>query len=293
MNFRLFEDFIDMITAKDFYHLNKNIDSWKKNINRALVISHTTPLIIACMSQYNDPKIVELLLKNGADPNIRNNYGDYPLHNAIKILNRDLRMRTINLLLQYNADVNIAKFETKIILQTIIQNKYKLPNDECIEMIELLLNNKYIDINIHDCDGETPLMAACSFDNLEIVELLLKYGADPNIKDDDGSNALAYLGDGERNEETTSKILFMLLDYGINPDEEFRLLERRNKWSIKKIREYRMIKKYEQQITEYQQIIAEYEKNIGDLQRENEELRHRPGNPGYAEAFEHFNFLKK
>ena len=47
-----------------------------------------------------------------------------------------------------------------------------------------------ININCTDIKKITPLWAACQVNNIEIVKLLLEYGADPNIVKSDGCSPL-------------------------------------------------------------------------------------------------------
>ena len=49
--------------------------------------------------------------------------------------------------------------------------------------VEILLQNKDIDVNLSNILGLTPLTHACRAGYKEIVELLLKAGADPNKAD--------------------------------------------------------------------------------------------------------------
>ena len=52
----------------------------------------------------------------------------------------------------------------------------------------VLANREYI--HEHDSYGDTPLLTAIGFDNLELVQFLLDNGADPNIAVDDGYTCL-------------------------------------------------------------------------------------------------------
>jgi len=86
--------------------------------------------------------------------------------------------------------------------------------DEVKELLEM------VNVNIQNDDGWTALMWASSFkrylrstDRKEIVELLLKAGANPNIKGDNGWTALMFAS-GESNED----IVKLLLDAGADKD---------------------------------------------------------------------------
>ena len=67
------------------------------------------------------------------------------------------------------------------------------------------------DPNVRDAeDGETVLQEACANILYDVVELLLYYGADPNIPDYDGDTALMYTAD--------INIKRLLLYYGADPN---------------------------------------------------------------------------
>lgn len=63
---------------------------------------------------------------------------------------------------------------------------------ENVERFSCLLD-KQADVNIQGKDGETPLMMAAYSHQWEIMDLLIKAGADASIKDKHGKSALNYL----------------------------------------------------------------------------------------------------
>jgi ankyrin repeat protein len=52
-----------------------------------------------------------------------------------------------------------------------------------------------LNVNTQNKFGNTPLMECALIDRWDIVELLLKNGADPEVKNQGGENAVAYLRD--------------------------------------------------------------------------------------------------
>ena len=58
-----------------------------------------------------------------------------------------------------------------------------------METVEFLLSLEDLDVNVQNEKGETALMAAASVGNMEIVRLLFKLGADPELKDCRGWDA--------------------------------------------------------------------------------------------------------
>jgi hypothetical protein len=73
------------------------------------------------------------------------------------------------------------------------------------------LNRERLDINVKDRDGNTPLILAAENDDVEIVKLLLDYGADVDDLNDDGFDAYHVT---ENND-----IINLLLENGYEPDE--------------------------------------------------------------------------
>lgn len=73
--------------------------------------------------------------------------------------------------------------------------KYDIFNavyDEDIDKIKKFINDG-IDINIKDTfNGDTPLMQAAMYDSIKSINILLELGADVNIKNNDGVDAIRY-----------------------------------------------------------------------------------------------------
>ena len=135
-----------------------------------------TPLILA--SQFGHYQVVEILLKNGADPNIHNNDG----FTALIVASQFGHYQVVEILLKNGADPNIHNNDGFTAL-TFASGKGHY------QVVELLLKNG-ADPNIHNNDGFTALIVASQFGHYQVVEILLKNGADPNIHNNDGFTAL-------------------------------------------------------------------------------------------------------
>ena len=89
-------------------------------------------------------------------------------------------------------------------------------------MVEFLLN-KGANVNAVDGDGMTPLQTTCSAskykegDYLGIAKILLKYGADVNVKETSDSTVLHILSHGQHN---STDLLQLLLESGADPTLE-------------------------------------------------------------------------
>lgn len=128
-----------------------------------------TPLY--CIGILKDSRIVELLLKHGANPNVKGRNGDTPLI----VASGHGYYETVKTLLKYNADFNIQdEYDNTPLSKASSRGHYKI--------VELLLK--------HGAGKESEsvnkaLLAAVQFhehghDKEKTVELLLKYGANPN-----------------------------------------------------------------------------------------------------------------
>lgn len=143
-----------------------------------------TPLMYAADVKLG-VEMVSLLLDNGADPNIRNNDGDTPLIRAVSgNYNATSRIATIKLLVEKGADIHAidAKGRSALIIAVVNGNA---------EIISFLLSKGAI-LESVDQEGKTPLMWAATKGNLEIVKLLLAKGADITKTSKEGKTALNY-----------------------------------------------------------------------------------------------------
>ena len=122
--------------------------------------------------------IVELLLKHGADPNIKEKAGRTVLSFICSASTSQEQIEIVELLLKHKADPNIMTEHkrTPLLVASIRGNN---------ELVELLLKHK-ADPNLADQSDWTPLMYTCDLGDYETSELLLKAGADPNFKCDYG-----------------------------------------------------------------------------------------------------------
>ncbi|KAF7956242.1 hypothetical protein EAE96_005162 [Botrytis aclada] len=127
----------------------------------------TTPLLFQAVYDEN-PKIVQLLLANGAKIDKKGWFGRTPLFRAIY----DENSAIVQLLLWGDADVKIVADNGRTPLFQAVCNQNT-------SIINLLLNARAnITIDVMDDDGRTPLSRAIYMENPEIVHVLLERGAD-------------------------------------------------------------------------------------------------------------------
>jgi len=139
--------------------------------------SRNTPLHLASIFRHDE--IVDLLIQHKADVNILNVQGQAPLHLASLYGNPE----SIKLLLEGGAKINIrdADGNTPLHIAVLYRNPENLD--------EILKEN--LDIDALNTEGYTPLhLSVRRPDNEKAIELLLQQGADINITDPSGRNAL-------------------------------------------------------------------------------------------------------
>jgi len=138
-------------------------------------------------------------------------------------------------------------------LFSILKGEYDFDNPNCttnltsaMSLYSAILSNNYDVIKAHLEMGTdineiseennnsyalSPLGIACHILDLESVELLLKNGANPNLKNNDGETALAnwfkwngsiYFSTEKAKENTINKIMSLLLEYGLNINDAIR-----------------------------------------------------------------------
>jgi len=118
------------------------------------------------------------LLNFGADPDLRNYYGESPLHVAIK----EQKLSAAEILIKYNANINTQDFNGATPLH------YAALYGFFYEADMLLYYDALRDIESDD--GTTPLMAAVMAGNFDIADILIQNRADVNSSDKMGYTPL-------------------------------------------------------------------------------------------------------
>ena len=147
----------------------------------------------------NPDKLIEALVKNGADINIKN---ENEQHALLLLAGKttgsgfgggDLERATtiIEALLDNGINVNDKDETGNTALLYVIQNPI------CKDIVKLLVENG-ADVNAVDKDGASVLMIAAKTQNKETLELLIENGADIEAKDSSGKTALDYAATNSR-----------------------------------------------------------------------------------------------
>ena len=140
--------------------------------------------------EYQNIKLIELLIDKGIDVNIHNiNSGLLPINLAIDKENYNI----LNLLINNGADINKKNGNGELLLNYIIQIFYYSDNKSpYYNFIELILDNKNFNPDIKDILGFTPLHYACYYSIKFIVEKLINLNANPNLFNNNGILPIHY-----------------------------------------------------------------------------------------------------
>jgi hypothetical protein len=136
-----------------------------------------TALIFATQTTNTTSNIetVKLLLDLGANVNATDNKGNTALMFAVQETTRSSNIETVKLLLDRGADVNIRSNDGYTALMASV---YSVNTTSNIETVKLLLD-RGADVNNRSDSGYTALIYALNIENIELIELLLDYGANP------------------------------------------------------------------------------------------------------------------
>lgn len=115
-------------------------------------------------------KILKILVDNGADVNLKDFHDYTPLHYACIWS----WLPAVEVLLEAGADITAQNIAGQNALHIAVE--FGAP-----DVVEYLLEETEIEIEGRDSDGETPLFMACKKNNLELVRILVEFGADTNF----------------------------------------------------------------------------------------------------------------
>jgi len=182
------------------------VDGLLKNgtdVNAIKDIMGMSPLMVAV--EKGSIEIIDILLNNGSDINIKGADGTTPLMIAAENGRRDV----VEILINKGADINLRNANGVTSLMAAAKS-----GD--INIVKTIIE-KGMDVNIQDKEGMTALMNAVRYGHAGAVQVLLAIGADLNMKNKDGQSALALIGIVKTNRNI---ILRALLDPGADVNEK-------------------------------------------------------------------------
>ncbi|XP_076279889.1 uncharacterized protein LOC143208872 [Lasioglossum baleicum] len=154
-------------------------------------------------------QMVELLINYGANVNVKNSLGETPIVNAIE--NRDKKM--IELLLTNGADI---KEDPKVLRAAVENGNLKIVEDiltDCADVNMLLIGCSEFDT------WAPPLHKAVKRKQVQMVELLINYGANVNVKNSLGETPIV-----NAIENRDKKMIELLLTNGADIKEDPKVL---------------------------------------------------------------------
>ena len=180
------------------YLITKGIDIHIKNI------CNESSIHFAAMQ--GDLVIIQMLCEQGIELNSFNTNKHTPLMMACG----NKHLKAVKYLIKKGADINAIDNNYDNILHGCI-------NSDIYDILLYLLNNKNNKIiNEKNYKNETPLIYAVKLKKIKYVELLLKYGAYPNVCDMEGSIPLV-----QAVKDNQYEICELLLKYGADPNIYF------------------------------------------------------------------------
>jgi len=140
------------------------------------------------IDEYKDA--LDYYIKEGFDINSNDYNGDSLLHN-LHVEEKNW-INIIEYLLNKKININLKNSIGMTILHKVIDKQEWLEGYtiHCELTIQYLCNLPNIDINIQDNEGNTPLIFACKYNNINIINILLEYNADIDIINKNGATAL-------------------------------------------------------------------------------------------------------
>ncbi len=168
----------DAIRANDLNAVRKWIRS--SSGNAGIEGRGRTPLHLAAELGYAD--IAALLIENRADIHALDMDGKSPLLVAAEYGH----IEAARVLMAAGATPSVRAKSSETALHLAV--KCPSPSFHAHAMTELLAQEKYL-LDYRLADGRTALMITAADDNAGMMEVLLKAGADPSLRDNEGRNA--------------------------------------------------------------------------------------------------------
>ena len=192
-------ELLEVIANGDAVVLNRVLQEMS-SIERACVLkaatvnSHSlgcargdTALHYAVSLDYCSCDVLNCLIENGADVNVRK---EYSKRTPLMIAAHCKNLNAVEFLLKHGAIVDVQDKRNKSSLHYGVEGAL-LSSDTSFDVVSCLLNHG-ADINAPMNGKYTALMMACRSQHVRLVKFLLQQGANVQVKDKDGKTALHF-----------------------------------------------------------------------------------------------------
>ena len=180
----------DNISFLSIACMNEQINTVKLLIEKGCDVNeknHLGKTMLHEMCRTGNIEIIKLLIKNGARLNEQSNTGKTELFYGIEPI-KENSIEIIKILLKNGANVNLKDKNEGTLIHKLAGEQNK--EQESKKLMRLLIV-KGAKIDERDKYGYTPLMNICYFhDNLEMIKLLIKNGANPEKVDKQNKRAI-------------------------------------------------------------------------------------------------------
>lgn len=173
--------------------------------------------IFSLQPGYSNQNIISELIKGGVDPLLKDGNGRNFLFHMLKgsLSNSEIFYD----LIEDGADINITDNNGNSILIEAVRiliedSEYKEKMEDISKFIHIICDEG-IDTKIANKNGESALMLAIKQDDIDIIKILLNSGVDTDVLDNNKDTPLSLIAIKGRK---YLEIINLLLDYGANPN---------------------------------------------------------------------------
>jgi len=163
---------ISGIDSGDLEEVKKSVKKNKKNMKLLSKRSGQTPLEYAIRSE--EIEIVEYLLQSMKSARMKYKYDSSKTSNMMSVIPN---VEIGKLLLKWGFDIE-SGYGSSVIANVILNNSF---HGNYFPIVKFLIDNG-AEIN-KDTGGWTPMMYACSHNDLELMEYFVSVGADIDVRD--------------------------------------------------------------------------------------------------------------
>ncbi|KAM5314416.1 transient receptor potential cation channel subfamily A member 1 isoform 2-T2 [Glossophaga mutica] len=195
----------DLDDSKDSFkvHFEGNASEFKSCLKKRKKLNKcddANPSPLHCAAEEGHVELMEMILNDSSCEvlNVMDHYGNTPLHWAA----RKNQVESVKFLLNKGANPNLRNISMMAPLHLAVQGMHN-------EVVKVLTEHSSTNVNLEGENGNTAVLIACSKDNSEALQILLKNGAKPCT-----SNKWGYFPVHKAAFSGAKKCMEILLKYG-------------------------------------------------------------------------------